>query len=56
MTLAGGMRVKGWKSPPIWTFDVLSDNTSGLKSGGTIDGDESDTIERQTQRIVHRNG
>lgn len=27
-----------------------------MKSGGTIDSDESDTIERQTQRIVHRNG
>nr|DAF65388.1 MAG TPA: hypothetical protein [Siphoviridae sp. ctbbV81] len=26
MTLAGNMRVKGWKSPPIWTFDALSDN------------------------------
>nr|DAG26163.1 MAG TPA: hypothetical protein [Caudoviricetes sp.] len=27
-----------------------------MKSGETIDGDEPDTIERQTQRIVHRNG
>ena len=41
---------------PIPTDGATRRYTCKLKSGETIDGDKTNTIERQTQRTVHRNG